>query len=431
MAAGKEDESGNRENEKKESETGRIEDKEEANKEPVSDREEGKELASGRIEDKEEANKEKRSKASQTGKDGSRSEREQESHNRRTGQQEIGEEQRVYLLLSAAAIGVYLGFRYLSPLVTPFLFAFLFVTLLQPVLEYCQQKLYIRKSILTAGILLLIGTAAGLGIWGLLLFVLKKAAGWSGHLDLFEKKLSFFLADCCQGLELRFGIDGHHMEEVVLERVNIFIENFQLQVIPALMNESMTYARDLAKLVSFFVILVIASVLLAKDYTAIMEILRGRKELVPVFAIGRKVLGHIGVFLKAQLLILGCVSIICALALFLGGIEGGIGLGLLAGIMDVLPFIGTGLILMPLAFWQLLNGFYGRALLCLAVYGVCALLREFLEPKLVGEKTGIFPVFILFSVFTGIGLFGMFGIIKGPLALLILYEVFLYLKEHG
>lgn len=371
------------------------------------------------------------SKESKTGSVGSEAEREQEMDSGRKVHQKIGEERRIYLLLSAAAVGVYLGFRYLSPLVTPFLFAFLFVTLLQPVLEYCQQKLYIRKSILTAGILLLIGTVAGLGIWGLLLFVLKKAAGWSGHLDLFEKKLSFFLADCCQGLELRFGIDGHHMEEVVLERVNIFIENFQLQVIPALMNESMSYARDLAKLISFFVILVIASVLLAKDYTAIMKVLRGRKELVPVFVIGRKVLGHIGVFLKAQLLILGCVSLICALALSLGGVEGGFGLGLLAGIMDVLPFIGTGMILMPLAFWQLLNGFYGRALLCLAVYGVCALLREFLEPKLVGDQTGIFPVFILFSVFTGIGLFGMFGIIKGPLALLILYEVFLYLKEHG
>ncbi len=343
---------------------------------------------------------------------------------------ETGEERRIYLLLSAAAVGVYLGFRYLSPLVTPFLFAFLFVTLIQPILEYCQNRLHIKKSILTAGILLLIGTSAGLGVWWLLLFFLKKAAGWSGHLDIFEKKLGLFLADCCQGLELHFGIDGHQIEEVVLDRVNIFIENFQVQVIPALMNESMTYARNLAELISFFVILVIASVLLAKDYTAIMGVLRGRKELKPVFVIGRRVLGDIGVFLKAQLMILGCVSLICALALFLGGIEGGIGLGLLAGVMDVLPFIGTGLILMPLAFWQLLNGFYGRTLLCLGVYAVCALLREFLEPKLVGEKTGIFPVFILFSVFTGIGLFGIFGIIKGPLALLILYEVFLYLKKQ-
>ncbi len=96
--------------------------------------------------------------------------------------------------------------------------------------------------------------------------------------------------------------------------------------------------------------------------------------------------------------------------------------------MDMLPFIGTGLVLMPLAFWQILNGYYAKAVICVILYVVCALTREFLEPKLIGEKMGIFPVAILFSVYAGVKLFGVFGIVKGPLALITIYEIYIFLK---
>ena len=81
-----------------------------------------------------------------------------------------------------------------------------------------------------------------------------------------------------------------------------------------------------------------------------------------------------------------------AVTLFLGGFEGGILIGLFTGFMDMLPFIGTGLVLMPLAFWQILNGYYTKAVICVILYVICALSREFMEPKLIGEKMGIFPV---------------------------------------
>ena len=51
----------------------------------------------------------------------------------------------------------------------------------------------------------------------------------------------------------------------------------------------------------------------------------------------------------------------------------------------MLPFIGTGMVLMPLAFWQILNGYYTKAVICVILYVVCAVTREFLEPKLIGN----------------------------------------------
>lgn len=337
---------------------------------------------------------------------------------------------REYIMLLAAAAGVYLGFKYLSPLVTPFLFAFVFVALLHPWLQRVQNKLHIKKGFLTAGVLLLLCVTVSISIWGLLVFVFNKLGGLFAQIDLFEEKFCLFLGNCCDGMEKRFGMDGDGIENFILERVNIFIENFQVQVVPKIMNRSVGYVKNIAGVVSFLAIMIIAAVLLAKDYTDIMDKLHNKKELESVFGIGKRVLKHVGTFLKAQLIILIIISLICAAVLCVAGIEGGLAIGLLTGFMDMLPFIGTGLILMPLAFWQILNGYYAKAAICVILYVVCAITRELLEPKLIGEKMGVFPVIILFSVYAGVKLFGVFGIIKGPLAMITIFELYLYMKER-
>lgn len=334
-----------------------------------------------------------------------------------------------YAVLGAAIIGVYIGFKYLSPLITPFLFAFAFVSLLHPLLEKCEKKYHIKKGFLTAGILLLFCVTIGVAIWCLTVFIFQKLGDLFGQIDLFEEKFYVFIGYCCDGIEQRFGMDGAGIEQFVMERVNVFIEDFQVQVVPRIMDESFGYVKDFVSVISFVAIMIVAAVLLAKDYHHIMEKLRGRSELNGILAIGKKVFHHIGTFIRSQLLIMLIISVICAVMLLLAGIEGGILIGLLTGIMDMLPFIGTGLILMPLAFWQILNGYYTKAIICVILYVVCAVTRELLEPKLIGEKMGIFPVLILFSVYAGVKLFGIFGIVKGPLALIAVYEVFLYMKE--
>lgn len=103
-----------------------------------------------------------------------------------------------------------------------------------------------------------------------------------------------------------------------------------------------------------------------------------------------RVIKYIATFIKAQLLIMLTIGGLSMLTLTLTGIPQGVLWGLLAGILDVLPFIGTGIVLIPLAIWQLLQGFYGKALVCVILYAACGLIRECMEPRLIGAKVGIY-----------------------------------------
>ena len=60
---------------------------------------------------------------------------------------------------------------------------------------------------------------------------------------------------------------------------------------------------------------------------------------------------------------------------------------------------------------------------CLVLYGGCILTREMLEPKLIGKSVGVAPVYMLLAIYAGVKLFGVGGIIKGPLSLIVICEI--------
>ena len=61
-------------------------------------------------------------------------------------------------------------------------------------------------------------------------------------------------------------------------------------------------------------------------------------------------------------------------------------------------------------------------MLCGILYVACIFLREVMEPRLIGRKIGVSPIAVLVSLYAGIRLFGVWGIIKGPLGFVLIYE---------
>ena len=354
------------------------------------------------------------------------------------------ENQKKILSVCAAGIGVYVGFRYLFPLISPFLLALCIVCLLNPWLNRIQKRTRIKKEILLA-VLLVLAAAFALGLLAALLQYAAGQAGalvenWDGISGRVGGQIQIFFGDCCMFVEEHFGLDAGKVEQAVLERVEIFIEELRVELVPNLMKESWWYVRKLASAAAFLGVGFIASLLLCRDYDSLMRSLGqsdteekqeegsaqkpGNRLLAAVFKTGERILRLVLEYVKAQVRILLVIMAVACVGLWLGKVGNAFVLGFFAGILDALPFIGTGIILLPTALWQLVCGRGGTALWCLMVYLGCVGAREFLEPKLMGKRTGVYPVFMLLSVYAGVKLFGLSGILKGPLSLVILMELF-------
>jgi len=128
-------------------------------------------------------------------------------------------------------------------------------------------------------------------------------------------------------------------------------------------------------------------------------------------------------YLKSQLIIMSVVGGICSIVFWLMGYPSPFFWGYLVGFLDMLPFIGAGITLLPLAVLELILGGAGKAVVLVLLYVVCYFVRQFMEPRLIGKRIGIHPLIMLVSVFAGVKLYGLPGILTGPLSYLLIREL--------
>jgi sporulation integral membrane protein YtvI len=337
---------------------------------------------------------------------------------------------KIFVILLSVVIGVFIAMKYLSPLIAPFIFSFLIVSYLNPRLEKIQRRLRLKKGFV-AMVIICVVLAVVILLGGFLIqLAYQKIMEALSNLDEITLGFEEFVKRSCESLETRFGFDGTHIETFIIDQVNIQIENLEINIMPKLMGGSLLYLRNIIGFFAFLLVLIISILLLLKDYDKIIDKARNYKQFYGVVHIGRKVVEYIRTFLRAQIIILGLISLICSLTLWFLGIRGGIVIGIITGILEALPFIGTGIVLIPLTLILIFEGAYFKAVACLILYAACAFLRELLAPRLIGGKVGIWPVCILLAVYVGINLFGLLGIVKGPISLVIICETYRYLKEN-
>ena len=332
------------------------------------------------------------------------------------------------LLLTGA---VYFFLKIIAPLAAPVLTAMLFVTIFGPLLQKMQRKLKIHRQIGTLLLLLLACGILGILLWILLSWIIGSLPGLVESLDSLEAELSGFVHETCGVVGRTLGIDNLYLEKLLLARIQDAIDYFQLQFLPGMLSQSLTYVKTLATVGGFWVTFLIATVLLAKDYDDIMNRLLDREECYVYLEIICGIIRYIATFVKAQVIIMSTIGALAATVLGIAGIPYGVLWGLLAGVLDALPFIGTGVVLVPLSLQQFFTGNYVQGAACLLVYVACIFIRELLEPKLIGKRVGVSPVLILLSIYAGIKLFGIWGIIGGPLGFIMIHQAYISLERRA
>jgi len=324
-------------------------------------------------------------------------------------------------------IGVYLGMKYLVPLVIPFFVAAILVYWLQPLLRKAREKLHLKPALVMGGILLLFAALAAGGLY------------WAGRtagariLDFFSGvwysgQGEAFLYECCDSLGELLRIETEDLRIFVTEQILVFQDQAQQQILPGAVGGSWQAMKKVGTVGAAVLVTGISVLLLASDYDRIREL--GRKS--PFYErsaeIFRGILRSVGGYLKAQGIIMGIVMVICIVGIWLAGWISGrpgnpVWAGVGTGFLDALPVFGTGTVFLPWMLLKLLQREFAAAGILAATYALCVLTRELLEPKLVGEHMGILPIVILGSVYVGVKVYGLGGIFLGPLSVLLVQEL--------
>jgi predicted PurR-regulated permease PerM len=157
-----------------------------------------------------------------------------------------------------------------------------------------------------------------------------------------------------------------------------------------------------------------------------------REQSERIFARTREV---ISASLYGVLVIAAIQGTLGGLAFWALGLPSPLVWALVMTLLAMIPMAGAFIVWVPAAIFLAVSGFWVKAII-LTVWGtlVIGTIDNFLRPKLVGEKTKLHELFIFFSVLGGLRVFGVLGIVLGPVVLAItlaLLDVFRQAEKSG
>lgn len=333
------------------------------------------------------------------------------------------------ILLGLSAAVLFIVVKYVVVYILPFLFAGIFVFLIRRPIDFIHKKTKIGKGFLAGMSALFLILILGMFIWYGSCLCMEKMKNLIMNPGSYENQFCSLVKNCCDAMESNLGINSLTIETLILERVDIFIDNLKIDVVPKLLNHTVLYGKLLFRGVMFILVTVIAVILLAKDYEWMLIKAKKVRLFGECVEMLQKLIFLIGGYVRAQIEIILIISLICFLGFVLSGYTYPYIWGIVTGLLDMLPFVGTGVTLLPLALLQFLMGNEANAVILVITFIASALARELLEPKLIGARMGVIPIVILIAVYVGAKVFGITGVVWGPLYMLMLYEI--YKKLYG
>lgn len=358
--------------------------------------------------------------------------------------------QRVIIYI-VTSVSVLLALKYLLPYFLPLLVAFLIVLPLQ---HFCQKRekksrsacehrhkaKTVKKGFMAGGILFVIMLVIALILVGFGTFLLSKARTIVQDADFWRDGISNIILSLSVGIEDFFQLEEGTVHQWITDRI-AGLESCLSTSQDGLLSGSLRYLTEAGRVGTFIVVSFVCVVLFAREIEGWQQGLLRLAAIEPaidhilsiILRIGKKLGNMIKAYLRTQTIILICISIAATAGLYLGGVSEGWFYGILAGFMDFLPFIGTGIVLIPIGVVSFLKGKMVGAVVILLTYFVCVLIRELLEPRLLGNGMRFSPVAILISVYAGVIYYGIGGVVLGPVTLLILVELGreIFMSEHS
>ena len=326
-------------------------------------------------------------------------------------------------LIGTLLLASYVTLEYVFPLVWPFVLAYGIALLVHPVVKFLVDKLHFHKN--AATILTLCFTLIGIGtilffiVNGIVIQTIKLINNWPAY----EEMLLGYAEDMCQMMESFFKMDEGTIYETVTDGATSAVENWQKNVLPTIMNNSIKTLMIMVDVVIIIVLTIMAVFYMLRDmdkYKRVNENNIFCKEIRYMKGLVSRI---VKAYFRSQFIIMSVVAVVCALGLLVIGNDYYIIIGLLVGILDALPLIGVGVVMIPWSIIYIFIGNYYKAAILFVVFILCYFIREYLEPRLMGKHMGITPVASLISIYVGYKLFGFIGMIAGPLIYVLIREI--------
>ncbi len=309
---------------------------------------------------------------------------------------------------------------YILSVLTPFIAGYFLYLAANPLNR--RLKKVFPSSLCAAFSLLLISLAVFFVLRGLFMHLFREIASLTQNGDTFSDALPFI---------------SKKMSAISSNEIfSSFFEAFS-GGLSAILVKISSFMIGFAKNIPAFLISVFASIFTAffllKDNSFLKNFFTaffGEKVLLRFAEIKNSLLDVAFSYLKAQFIIGSIIFAVLFGGFLYLGINYSLLLAFFTAIVDAAPILGTGAVLIPISIFNFIMGDSSLGWGVLILYGIAILTRQLCEPKIIGQKLGIHPLLTLFSLYAGLKLLGIAGLILGPVGALLIKNLISQNREN-
>lgn len=338
----------------------------------------------------------------------------------------------MFLAFSVAAglAAAYLFFEYLLPVIMPFFIAWLIAFSIQKIMNKLRDKAKIPKKFSALVLVLAVTAALGFICYLVLVRIYGELASFAENALQFitrAQKDPEFAALWIKKIDA--AIPFLHVEGWLTDAwnaVNAKLETATLGMVTEVTSKILPILGDMITFVPeaimYIFVIVFSSYYFAVDFEKINRFflkLLPPKVRETIFTAKREMRGTFGKLLRAYGFIILLTFTELFIFLSLIGIKYSLTIAFFIALIDILPVLGTGTVLIPWGLALLLMGNTAKGAAILGAYAFITILREIIEPKLVGKSMGIHPLAALAALYVGFRFFGVVGMLVLPISIML------------
>ncbi len=301
----------------------------------------------------------------------------------------------------------------------PFVIGWIVAMIANPLVKFLEKKVRILRKHSSA-IIIVVVVAIIVGAFYLIIAALvREVSSLSGDLPNIFSQIEEQLGDFSNRVNEITSSLPHSIQKIInnlLTGINDNITNFNTDENILTISMAGNFAKNIAEIF----LMVIVTILSAYFFIAKRdELVAGLKSNLPNsinngwLIIYDNFKTAVGGYFKAQFKIMFIIIAIIFIGFEILQISYSFLLAFGIALLDLLPVFGTGTILWPWALADMLMGNYMRAIGLVVIYLVCQIVKQVLQPKMVGDSIGISPLSTLVFMYIGYRFYGVLGLILG------------------
>jgi len=341
------------------------------------------------------------------------------------------------LLVLAIIFILVLASLYVTPIIYPFIISWVLAYLINPIVNFLQNRLKIPRW-LGVSVTLLLFVASMLTIVSALITriiveIIHLSKSLNATIDWWKAEFDHAISspeiqNIIEKLNT-FYTENPNYQQTINSRISDaanLLANKSSAFISYFLNGIVSLMASLPNLATLLVIVLLAAFFIGKDWYMHVTKL---SEWFPLgvrnsaSAVWRDLQKALFGYMRAQLIMISITTVVVTVGLIILDVDYAITIGLLIGFVDLLPYLGVGFVMVPWILYLFLYGDPSLGIGLTILYGIILIARQILEPKVLASSVGLDPLPTLIAMFVGLKLLGVFGLIAGPVSLVILSAI--------